>query len=53
MELKAMVELRLLMREGETEEQAANRLTDLLWGELCQLADHNIEFWMESTEVLE
>lgn len=53
MELKAMVELRLLMREGETEEQAANRLADLLWSELCELSDHSIDYWFNSTEVLE
>lgn len=52
-ELRSMVELKLLMRDDETEEQAAERLYDLLYSELCQLADHHIEFWIESSEVEE
>ena len=48
-ELKATVSLSLVMREGETKEEAENRLYDLLYGELCTLADHHIDFWIEST----
>ena len=47
--LKATVTLSLVMREGETEEQANDRLYDLLYEGLCQTADHDCEFWIENT----
>ena len=51
MDLKARVEFVMLMRDGETEDEANNRLYDLLYGQLCQLADHRIDFWIEETYV--
>ena len=48
-QLKATVTLSLVMREGETEEQAANRLYDLMYEGLCMCADHHCEFWIENT----
>ena len=53
MKLSANVTLTLMMRDEETAEQACDRLSDLLWSELGQLADHHIDFWVESTEVTE
>lgn len=47
--LKAIVTLSLVMREGETEEQANDRLYALMHEGLCQTADHDCEFWIEST----
>jgi len=49
--LKAAVVLELILRESETEEEANNRLYDLLYKGLCQQADHQCEFWIESAEV--
>lgn len=50
--LSADVNFRLLMRDGETRDEAMNRLTDLLLKELCQLADHHIDFWFEGCEIV-
>ena len=52
MELLANVKINLWMRDGETQTQATQRLSDLLQGELCQLADHDINFCVESTQIL-
>ena len=49
MELKAVVEIKLVMEDGETFEQANERLYDLLFDGLCRNA--NCEFWIENTEV--
>jgi len=51
MELIANVEIRLMMREGETEEQVNNRLYDLLYDGLTNVADHHADFWIEETRV--
>lgn len=48
MELKAVVEIKLVMEDGETFEQANERLYDLLFDGLCRNA--NCEFWIEDTE---
>jgi hypothetical protein len=52
-ELKASITLSLSIREGETEEQAADRLYDLLYEGLCMNANHCCEFWIESTSATE
>ena len=48
--LRATVEITLLVREGETFEEAQNRLYDLLYDGLCNTAEHEAEFWIETTE---
>lgn len=48
--LKANVEIELVMRDGETFEQASNRLYDLLFEGLCYNADSNCDFWIDSAE---
>ena len=50
MKLYANVEIELMMRDGETEEQAASRLYDLLYDGLCNAADHEADFWIRGTE---
>ena len=52
-ELKATVTVSLAMREEETEEQASDRLYDLMYEGLCQTADHHCEFWIESVREAE
>ena len=47
--LKATVTLSLVMKKGETEGQANDRLYDLMYEGLCQASDHDCEFWIEST----
>ena len=47
--LKATVTISLVMRDGETEEEAADRLYDLMYDGLCNAADHHCEFWIENT----
>lgn len=48
MELKATVEINLVMEDGETLEQASDRLYDMLYDGLCRNA--NCNFWIESAE---
>lgn len=48
MGLKAIVEIKLVMEDGETFEQANDRLNDLLFDGLCRNA--NCDFWIESAE---
>ena len=48
MELKAVVEINLVMEDGETFCEAKDRLYDLLYDGLCHKA--NCDFWIESTE---
>lgn len=48
MELKAVVEINLVLEDGETFERANDRLYDLLFDGLCRNA--NCDFWIESTE---
>lgn len=50
MELKATVEISLLMRDGETFEEAESRLYDLLYDGLCCNAEAEMEFWILDTE---
>ena len=49
MALKAYVEIRMMMRDGETAEEAENRLYDLLWEGLCCNAEHEVDFWIDRT----
>lgn len=53
MKLQMTVALTMLMREGETQEQAFFRLVDLLRSELCNLADHHIDYIVECAKVVE
>lgn len=48
MELKAIVEINLVIEEGETFYEARDRLYDLLFDGLCRNA--NCDFWINSTE---
>lgn len=48
MKIKANVELELIMNDGETFEQANDRLYDLLFDGLCRNAP--CEFWINSVE---
>lgn len=50
MNLDAVVKISLLMRDGETFEEAENRPYDLLYDGLCRTAEHECEFLVESTE---
>ena len=50
MELKAIVEVRLVMNDGESFEEANDRLYDLFFEGLCYNANASCEFWIESTE---
>lgn len=48
--LKAVVEINLIMRENETPEAAADRLYDLLYDGLVNVADHTADFWITSAD---
>lgn len=50
MKLKAVVEIELVMLDGEDFEEANDRLHDLLYEGLCCNAEANCDFWIESTE---
>lgn len=50
MKLKAIVEIELIMRDGESFEEANDRLHNLLYSGLCYNADASCDFWIESTE---
>lgn len=50
MELKASVEVVLLMKDGETFEEAENRLYDLLYDGLCNNTEAEMEFYIYHTE---
>lgn len=50
MKLKAVVEVELIMRDGEDFEEANDRLYDLLYEGLCCNADADCDFWIDSTE---
>ena len=52
-ELSATVNIKLMLREGETQDAAENRLSDILWEGLCQLADHHVDFWVEEANVID
>lgn len=48
MELNAVVEIKLVVEDGESFEQANDRLYDLLFDGLCRNA--NCDFWIKSVE---
>ena len=50
MELKAIVEIKLIMNDGESFEEANERLYNLLYEGICCNANASCEFWIESTE---
>jgi hypothetical protein len=52
-DLYANVTIRLTMLEGETYEEACDRLYDFLYDSLCNAADHDCDFWIESTHIEE
>ena len=45
MELKATVEVSIVMKDGETFGEAESRLYDLLYDGLCNNAEAEMEFW--------
>lgn len=47
--LNAAISLTLITKEGETFEEARDRLFDLLYDGLCRTADHEVEFWIADT----
>ena len=47
MKLNAVVEIELDMENGETLEQAKNRLYDMLFDGLCRVAPS--DFWIQET----
>lgn len=49
--LKAMISLSLLCREGESQEKAEERLYDFLFEGLCMNAEHQCDFWIEKTDI--
>ena len=51
MKLKAIVEIELDMGNGETFNQANDRLYDLLFDGLCRSAP--CEFWIQETEEMD
>lgn len=51
MKLKAIVEIELDMEDGETFEQANDRLYNLLFDGLCRNAP--CEFWIQDTDEVE
>jgi hypothetical protein len=50
MKLKAVVEIELIMNDGESLHKASDRLYDLLYEGICCNADASCDFWIESTE---
>ena len=48
MYLYANVRLELIMRDGETEEAALDRLYKLLYDGVCNTEEHNCDFWIEN-----
>lgn len=48
MKLKAVVEIELVVEDGETFEEANDRLYDLLFDGLCRNA--NCDFWIQNTK---
>ena len=50
MKLKAVVEIELIMKDGEDFEEANDRLHDLLYDGLCCNAEADCDFWIERTE---
>lgn len=49
-ELKVDCSIYMEIRDGETEEEAVERLTQILDSELCNLADHHISYQIYQTE---
>lgn len=48
---KATVTISLELHDGETEEAAGNRLYDLLYEGVVQVADTSCDFWVEEAQV--
>ena len=51
--LESTIHLKLLMRDGESFEDAERRLGDVLWDSLGNLADHHIDYLIEGVEVVD
>ena len=51
--LDATVEICMKMADGETEEEAAERLYDVLFTQLCHLPNDNLDFWIREVWVSE
>lgn len=51
MKLNAVVEIELDMENGETFEQAKNRLYDMMFNGLCKVAP--CDFWIQETNEVE
>lgn len=51
--LGATVDIHLTMVEGETEEEAVERLYDVLYTQLCHLPNDQIDFWIENVRTIE
>lgn len=51
--LDATVEICLQMVDGETEEEASERLYDVLYSNLCHLPNDHLDFWIMEAWVRE
>ena len=51
--LGATADIHLTMVEGETEEEAVERLYDVLYTQLCHLPNDQIDFWIENVRMIE
>lgn len=51
--LNATVEICLQIVDGETEEEASERLYDVLFTQLCHLPNDNLDFWIREVQVRE
>lgn len=51
--LLAQIEIALDMKPGETTEQAARRLYDLMFDKLCGAAGHKVDFWVDDISARE
>lgn len=49
-EVEIVARIKLLAREGETQEELSNRLYDLMYDGLCNVTDHECEFWIEEED---
>lgn len=53
MVLRAFVEIKMMMHDDETEDQADTRLYDAMYEGLCCQSSNHIEFWVENSYVEE
>lgn len=51
--LDATVTIHLSIVDGETEEEAQERLYDVLYTQLCHLPNDQIDFWIENVRMIE